>query len=59
CFRAGSCQLTPEWCTARCSYLGFNPVGAGCQVKDDGHVYCCCGAPNPSQSTYVNPSING
>uniref|UniRef100_A0A0D9XPV1 Uncharacterized protein n=1 Tax=Leersia perrieri TaxID=77586 RepID=A0A0D9XPV1_9ORYZ len=42
CFRAGGCMLTPEWCPIRCQYLGFTP-GAGCQVMDDGHIYCCCG----------------
>uniref|UniRef100_A0A0E0F347 Uncharacterized protein n=1 Tax=Oryza meridionalis TaxID=40149 RepID=A0A0E0F347_9ORYZ len=55
CFRAGGCKLTPEWCPARCIYLGFSP-GAGCEVMDDGHIYCCCG---PSRtSTNADPSTN-
>uniref|UniRef100_A0A0E0MD92 Knottin scorpion toxin-like domain-containing protein n=1 Tax=Oryza punctata TaxID=4537 RepID=A0A0E0MD92_ORYPU len=50
CFRAGGCQLTPEWCPARCIYLGFSP-GAGCEVMDDGHIYCCCGPSRTSTHT--------
>uniref|UniRef100_A0A0E0R523 Uncharacterized protein n=1 Tax=Oryza rufipogon TaxID=4529 RepID=A0A0E0R523_ORYRU len=53
CFRAGGCKLTPEWCPVRCVYLGFSP-GAGCEVMDDGHIYCCCG---PSRtSAHADPS---
>jgi hypothetical protein len=53
CFRAGGCKLTPEWCPVRCVYLGFSP-GAGCEVMDDGHTYCCCG---PSRtSAHADPS---